>query len=274
MNRIERKGEHSLGETELIEKIASILFKAEREAFEVDRMVDRYPELTSDLAYRIQNRVVELRSQAENSRISGRKLGLTSVAKQQMMGVDEPLYGVLLDRMLLPEESPISLKPFIHPKIEPELAFVFKREIKGPAASVAEVLDATAYVMPALEIIDSRYRNFSFTLLDVIADNASSAGYILGGPCYKPERLDLRLIGMVFKKNGRILSTSTGAAVMGHPARAIAWMANKLAETGQSIRPGEVVLSGALCEATSIAPGDEITVSLDGLGNASAVFTD
>ncbi|WP_412844125.1 2-keto-4-pentenoate hydratase [Brevibacillus sp. 179-C9.3 HS] len=256
-----------------IEKIAASLFRAEKEGFEVDKFVDQYPDLNADLAYHVQERLIELKCEAEQTIRTGRKLGLTSVAKQQMMGVHEPVYGVLLESMQMSEHTPVSLEPFIHPKIEPEIAFVFKRELKGPSVSVPEVLDATAYVMPALEIIDSRYQNFSFTLADVIADNSSSSRFILGGPCSKPDNTDLQLTGMVFKKNGRVISTSTGASVMGHPARAIAWLVNKLAQVGQSIAPGEIVLSGALCEAISITDGDVITMSLDGIGSVSTVFT-
>ena len=258
--------------SEMIDKIAAMLFRAEKEAFAVDKFTDKYPELDVDLAYQIQDRLIKMKCRAENSKLSGWKLGVTSAAKQKMVGIYEPAYGVLLDNMLLPENTPISLAPFIHPKIEPEIAFIFEREIKGPGISTAEVLAATAYVMPALEIIDSRYRNFSFAMPDVIADNASSSRYILGGRCCKPDELDLRLIGAVFNKNGRIISTSAGAAVMGHPARAVAWLANKLAAVGKSIQPGEVVLSGALCESVPIAEGDVITASLDGLGFVSAVF--
>lgn len=258
---------------ERIEKIAATLLEAERERFEVDKFTDRYPELDVEMAYQIQDRLIEMKCELETTRIAGRKLGLTSVAKQQMMGVHEPTYGVLLESMRLAEEQTISLAPFIHPKIEPEIAFVFKREVKGPGVSVPEILDATAYVMPALEIIDSRYRNFSFTLADVIADNSSSSRFILGGQFYKPDQLDLRLTGMVFRKNGRVIATSTGAAVMGHPARAIAWLANKMSETGKAIQPGEIVLSGALCAAAAIEENDIFTVSFDGIGSASAVFT-
>lgn len=258
---------------ESIESIAAVLFRAEKEAFEVDKFVDLYPELDADMAYRVQERLVALKCKAEAAKVTGWKLGLTSQAKQQMMGVHEPVYGVLLDSMRLSEGNPVTLAPFIHPKIEPEIAFVFHRELKGPGVSVPEVLAATACVMPALEIIDSRYRNFSFTLADVIADNASSSRYLLGEVHVKPEEIDMRLSGMVFQKNGKVIATSTGASVMGHPARAIAWMANKLAESGQSIRPGEIVLSGALCEATSIAAGDTVTVSIDGMGSVTVVFT-
>lgn len=257
---------------ERVEKMAATLLEAEKRGTEIDKLVDQYPELDADLAYQVQDRLIEMKCHAENARIVGFKLGLTSVAKQKMMGVHEPTYGILLDSMQWPEEQPLPLTSLIHPKVEPEIAFVFKHEVRGPGISVPDILEATEYVMPALEIIDSRYRNFSFTLADVIADNSSSARFILGGAFFRPEQLDLRLMGMVFRKNGRIMATSTGAAVMGHPARAIAWLANKLGEAGKSIRAGEIVLSGALCAAAAIEEKDVFSVSFDGLGSLTAVF--
>ena len=185
----------------------------------------------------------------------GRKLGLTSKAKQKMMGVHEPSYGVLLESMQFFEGEPISISPFIHAKVEPEIAFIFDKEVKGPHVTVAEILAATAYIAPALEIIDSRFEGFSFTLADAIADNSSSSRFIIGERFYKPDQVDLRLMGMVFKKNGEVIATGAGAAVMGHPARAIAWMANKLSKIGQSIKPGEVVLSGAISASANDCTG-------------------
>ena len=135
-------------------------------------------------------------------------------------------------------------------------------------------MDATAYIAPAIEIIDSRYRNFNFTLPDVIADNSSSSRYLFGEKFYRVEDVDLRLMGMVFKKNGEIVATSAAASVMGHPARAIAWTANKLVERGQSIQPGEVVLSGAYRKHLLSSPGDHFTVSFDGIGSLEAAFTE
>ncbi len=133
--------------------------------------------------------------------------------------------------------------------MEPEIAFIFKKELKGPHVTVADVLAATEYVAPALEIIDSRFQGFSFTLPDAVADNSSSSRFIIGERFYSPEKFDLKLMGMVFKQNGEVVATGAGAAVMGHPARAIAWLANKLYKVGQSIQPGEVVLSGSLSAA-------------------------
>ena len=140
--------------------------------------------------------------------------------------------------------------------------------------TVAEILAATAYIAPALEIIDSRFEKFSFTLADAIADNSSSSRFIIGERFYKPDQVDLRLMGMVFKKNGEVIATGAGAAVMGHPARAIAWMANKLRKTGQSIKPGEVVLSGAISASATIAPGDHFSASFDGIGSIEVNFTE
>ncbi|RID88213.1 4-oxalocrotonate decarboxylase [Peribacillus asahii] len=258
--------------TNVIDHIIDTLYNAERNRIEVTKFVDEFPELDLTLAYEIQDQLIEKKCQEERTVISGRKLGLTSRAKQQMMGVHEPSYGVLLENMQLAEGEPISLAPFIHPKIEPEIAFVFKKEIKGPFVSVTDVLEATAYIAPAMEIIDSRYLNFKFTLPDVIADNSSSSRYLVGNKQYKVEDVDLRLMGMVYRKNGEVVATSAGASVMGHPARAIAWMANQLVKKGQTIKPGEIVLSGALSEAFMISPGDHFSVSFDGLGSLEATF--
>jgi 2-oxo-3-hexenedioate decarboxylase len=259
--------------TEVLESMVNELFLAEKRGEPIGKLVDHYPELDADLAYNVQKHLIERKCQEEGTKIIGWKLGLTSKAKQVMMGVHEPTYGVLLENMQLVSDGSISLKTLIHPKIEPEIAFIFKEELKGPGVSVAEVLQKTAYIAPALEIIDSRYQNFSFTLADVIADNSSSSRFILGEHFNKFEGEDLSLIGMVFKKNGAIVSTSAGASVMGHPARAIAWMVNKLANYNQSVKPGEVVLSGALTGAIEIKEGDVFSMSLDRCGSIEASFT-
>ena len=260
--------------TDVIDQIAYELFQAEKNKQEIGKFVDVYPELDAELAYDVQDRLLDIKCKEENTRIVGRKLGLTSKAKQQLIGVHEPSYGVLLENMQLFEGDPISVAPFIHAKVEPEIAFIFRKEVSGPSVTTAEILEATAYVAPALEIIDSRYKNFSFTLQDAIADNSSSSRFIIGERFYKPDEVDLRLMGMVFRKNGEVISTGAGAAVMGHPARAIAWMANKLYKRGQYIKPGEVVLSGAITASAVFAAGDRFSASFDGIGSIEAMFTD
>ncbi|HWI50380.1 MAG TPA: fumarylacetoacetate hydrolase family protein [Rummeliibacillus sp.] len=260
--------------TDTIDQIAYELFKAERDAYEVTKFVDQYPELDIEVAYEIQDKLISIKCQEEKTVISGRKLGLTSRAKQQMMGVHEPSYGVLLDNMKIGENKIISVKSFIHAKIEPEIAFVFKKDLNGPIVTVADVLEATDYITPAMEIIDSRYKNFNFTLIDVIADNSSSSRYILGSKRYKVEEVDLELMGCMFKKNDEIFATSAAGSIMGNPARAIAWMANKLIARGQNIKAGEIVLSGALTGAEAIASGDHFSVSFDGIGSLEVFFTE
>jgi len=262
-----------MSKADRIERMAQELYQAEQQKKPIDKLGARYPELDEALAYEVQEKGIELKCAAEQTKRVGRKLGLTSKAKQQMMGVHEPSYGVLLESMQLFAGEPVSLAPFIHAKVEPEVAFIFHQEVKGPAVSVADVLAATAYVAPALEIIDSRFHGFRFTLADAVADNSSSSRFLIGERFCPPAELDLKLMGMVFRKNTEVIATAAGAAVMGHPARAIAWLANKLHQTGQSIQPGEIVLSGSLSGAVTIAPGDHFTASFDGIGSVQAAFS-
>src|SRR5690606_11561820 len=165
--------------TDVVDVIAKELFDAEKNKTAVDKFVDKYPELDEALAYEVQDRLVEMKKDAENTKHVGWKLGLTSKAKQQMMGVHEPSYGVLLKNMYLIEGGKHDLAPYIHPKLEPELAFVLKKPLKG-SPTLEEVIDAIDFMLPAFEIIDSRFERFKFTLLDAIADNSSSSRYILG----------------------------------------------------------------------------------------------
>lgn len=261
--------ERAMMKTDTLDQIAYALYLAERDVYEVTKFVERYPELTVETAYDIQDKLIELKCKHEQTSISGLKLGLTSKAKQQMMGVHEPTYGVLLANMAVNAQHPISLKSFIHPKIEPEIAFVFKQDLVGPVVTVAHVLTATAYVAPAMEIIDSRYLNFHFTLPDVIADNSSSSRYIVGSQKYAVNEVDLVNMGCIFTQNDEMIATSTAGSVMGHPARAIAWMANKLIARGQHIRAGDIVLSGALTGSATMHAGDSFTVSFDGMESLS-----
>ncbi|KZE37776.1 4-oxalocrotonate decarboxylase [Bhargavaea cecembensis] len=260
--------------TDAVDDIAQELFKAEKNKTAVDKFVDRYPELDEAMAYQVQDRLVAMKVEAENTKQVGWKLGLTSKAKQEMMGVHEPTYGALLGSMQVNEGEPVSIAPFIHAKAEPEIAFVLNKELKGPHITVADVLNATEYVAPAIEIIDSRFFGYKFTLADAVSDNSSSAQFIIGERFYKPDDLDLKLMGFVYRKNGEVEATGAGAAVMGHPARAVAWLANKLNEAGKTLKAGEVVLSGSLSAALEVKPGDQFTASFDGIGSVQAVFTE
>ncbi|MFI5709350.1 2-keto-4-pentenoate hydratase [Kribbella sp. NPDC051620] len=223
-------------------------------------------ELTQDTAYQIQQRLVRARVK-RGARILGGKLGLTSRAKQIAMGVHEPLYGFVTSDMLA-DGAALDLDRLIHPRVEPEIAFVLADALDGPGVTAADVLAATAYVCVALDVIDSRYDGFSFTHLDAIADNASSAGFALGTDLVRPTR-DLSLAGCALEVDGVVVDSAAGAAVMGHPAASVAFMARALAERGERLEAGWVVLSGGLTAPVPIRPGTTVTASVAGLGSVT-----
>jgi 2-oxo-3-hexenedioate decarboxylase len=199
-------------------------------------------------------------------RIVGAKVGLTSRAKQEAMGVDEPLSGWLTDAMVLEPGAPVPLDALIQPRVEPEIAFLLARSLEGPA-TVTTVLAATEAVFAAVDILDSRYEDYRFTLPDVVADNCSSGRLVLGPQARRPAELeDLRLVGCLLRRRGEIVATAAGAAVMGHPAAAVAWLANRLAARGETLPAGSLVLSGGLATPVPIAAGTSVTAELDGLG--------
>jgi 2-oxo-3-hexenedioate decarboxylase len=186
------------------------------------------------------------------------------------MQVDQPLYGWLTSDMLLPAGEPVDLDAFIHPRAEPEIAFLLDREVSAPA-TITSVLAATRLVFGALEIIDSRYDNFRFRHPDVIADNASSAGVIAGSVALPPEQLgDLRLIGCVLRADGVVAATAAGAAVLGHPAQSVAWLVNELDRRGQRLPAESIVLSGGLTDALPLRAGGSVSAEFDGLGTVEA----
>ncbi len=215
-------------------------------------------------AYDVQRLVVGKRLE-RGARIVGAKLGLTSAAKQRQMQVDEPLYGWLTSDMVL--GSPlVDLGAFIHVRAEPEIGFLIGREIRTPA-TVAGVLAATDAVFAAIELIDSRFDGFRFRHPDVIADNASSAGLVVGSVTRRPEEAgDLRLLGVVLRRNGAVVATAAGAAALGHPAASVAWMVDRLAERDEGLESGSIVLSGGLTDAMPLEPGSVVTAEIEGLG--------
>lgn len=220
--------------------------------------------LTVDAAYDIQDAVLD-RAVAGGETIVAAKLGLTSRAKQQQMGVSEALYGWLTDRHRLDPGQPLDSGCLIQPRAEPEIAFITSHDLEGPVG-LHDVLAATAAVAPALDILDSRFAGYSFTLADVVADNCSAGAFVVGDPV-PPDGLDLALIGCVFEKNGEVVGTAAGAAVLGHPAAAMAWFVRKLAERGRGLPAGSLVLPGALTEAFPIAPGDSLVASFGRIGS-------
>ncbi len=251
--------------------IATKLLQAESERVPIDTLTETYPGLTVEDAYRIQLEGITMKL-AQGRKVIGKKIGLTSKGMQKLLGVNEPDYGHLFDNMLLLEGEPCQRQELLLPKVEGELAFVLKDTLKGPGVTIADVLRATEGVMPAFEIVDSRIRDWKIKLADTIADNGSSARLVLGSRLVPVQDLDLRLIGMVLEKNGEMVSSGAGAEVWGHPAAAVAWLANKLAEFDIALEAGEIILSGAVTAAEVAEAGDVFTLSFDRVGSLNLKF--
>jgi len=243
-------------------ELAARLIGAARSGTAIEPLTSADGPLDVDLAYQVQDAVIAGRGAA----VVGAKLGLTSVAKQRQMKVDQPLYGWLTGDMAIDVGQPVRCDGYIQPRCEPEIAFMLGADLAGPHVTAAQVLAATAAVHPAIELLDSRFAGYSFTLPDVIADNASSAGFVVGGQATSPAGIDLRLVGAVLEKNGEVVATAAGAAVLGHPAASVAWLVRALAAGGRGLSAGQVVLSGGLTEAIPVAPGDVVVARFDRLG--------
>lgn len=252
-------------------EIALRLIEAEKSRTPIEPITSTYGKLSVKDAYMIQLEVVKAKLDW-GCKVVGKKIGLTSKAMQDILGISEPDYGHLLDTMLISQGQPCKREELIQPKVEGEIAFVLKDTLKGPGVTIADVLRATEFLIPAIEVVDSRIRDWKIKLEDTIADNASSARFVLGSKAVPINNLDLRLIGMVLEKNGRVMSTGAGAAVWGHPAAAVAWLANKLAEFGMALQSGEIILSGAITAALDANRGDIFTAYFYELGSVSVYF--
>jgi 2-keto-4-pentenoate hydratase len=255
----------------LIDEAAASLYEAERTRQAIPPLSETCEGLTPDDAYRIQMAVIA-RKIDEGAHIVGHKIGLTSAAMQQVFNVDQPDFGHLLNTMMVQEGDALQREDLLLPRVEGEITFVLKAPLRGPGVTVAKVLSCTEYVMPSLEIIDSRIKDWKITLADTIADNASSCRMVIGGRCVPPSDLDLRLCGMILEKNGQIMNSAAGAAVLGNPASAVAWLANKLAEFDVTLEAGEVILPGALTAAVPVDKGDTVRATFDHLGSVSIRF--
>ena len=254
-----------------IAALAEHLESAERQTREVVKITDAHPALTLEDGYRIQAEI-RARKEARGNKVAGFKAGLTSRAKMKQMGVEVPCFGLLFDYMSVANGGDVKTSELIHPKVEAEIAFVLKAPLRGPGCHVGAVLAATDFVVPAVEIIDSRYENFRFDLVSVVADNTSASRYVVGGMARGVEGLDLRTLGLVMEKNGEIVAMAAGAAVLGHPAEAIAQLANHLAARGEEIPSGAYIMSGGATEAIPVKAGDAIQVRFQDLGTVSMRF--
>jgi 2-oxo-3-hexenedioate decarboxylase len=256
-----------------IEKLAEHLENAELNCTEVTKITNDYPDITWDEALDVQWEI-RRRKEARGNKIVGLKMGLTSMAKMRQMGVETPCYGFLADYFSCPDGAEIKISELIHPKVEAEVAFVTKKELSGPGCHIGDVLSATDFIVPAVEIIDSRYKDFKFDLKSVIADNSSSSRFVTGGRMLPVEDLDLKTIGVVMEINGEVVELGAGAAILGHPAASIAMLANMLAERGEVIPAGTFIMAGAITPAIAVKAGDNVSVRYQDLGTVTMRFVD
>ncbi|HCU89541.1 MAG TPA: 2-oxo-3-hexenedioate decarboxylase [Gammaproteobacteria bacterium] len=254
----------------VVAKLAEQLENAELNRAPITKITDEYPDLDWDDAYEIQD---ELRRRKTNSgaRIAGLKAGLTSQAKMKQMNVREPVFGFMCDYGACADGGEIEFDRFIAPRVEAEIAFVTKREIAGPC-HIGTVLAATDFVLPAVEILDSRYENFKFDLISVVADNTSAAAFVSGGNPRRIQDVDLRTLGIVLEKNGEIVDLAAGAAVLGQPAESVVMLANMLARKDQVIPSGTFIMTGGVTAAIGVERGDHIAVRYQDLGSVSMRF--
>lgn len=237
----------------------------------IQAITSTYPELTTVQAYQIQLQTIE-KELLKGDVITGKKIGLTSVAMQTSLGVNEPDYGHLLQSMEVGNGGKVPSGRLLQPKVEGEIAFILKEDLVGPNLTVTDVIQATDYIVPALEIVDSRIKNWQIKLPDTIADNASSGLYVLGEGKFRLHAIDLKNVGMALYKNGQLLNTGAGVACLGNPLTAVVWLANKLAAYNITLKKGEVILSGALSAAMDAQPGDQFSCKFNQMGEVRVQF--
>jgi 2-keto-4-pentenoate hydratase len=253
--------------------LADRLWHAELDRVPVSPLSDARPGLLPEEAYAVQARNIERRVAAGRV-LRGRKLGLTSLAMQELLGITEPISGVLLDDMIVEESDQIRYEELIQPRAEAEIALRLGSDLSGPGVSTAQALAAIDGVLAAIEIGDSRIADWRLKLVDSVADNASSGRIVLGGRVTPVSGLDLRLVGVLFYRNGVAIDSGAGAAALGHPARCVAWLANKLSTQDSGLRQGDIVLTGGLHRMVPVRPGDVFRAEFAHLGAVSAYFSD
>lgn len=257
-------------DAKIISALADKVQHAQDHTHTITKLTDEHPSMSIEDGYAVQDELLR-RWTARGDRLVGRKAGLTSKAKMTQMGVHVPSFGLLVASYARPENGAIEMDTLLHPKIEAEIAFVTKDELKGEV-TIEQVIAATDYVIPAVEVIDSRFENFKFDLPSVIADNSSSARYVTGGRPRDPKELDLRTIGVVIEKNGEIQALGASAAVLNHPAKAIVMLVKHLSERGESLPAGSFVMTGGITEAIPVARGDNVVARFQDMGSVSFRF--
>ncbi|MEA1902851.1 MAG: fumarylacetoacetate hydrolase family protein, partial [Actinomycetota bacterium] len=249
---------------------AEALYRARETRVPVPPLTEADPSLTAEGAYEIQGHFVEL-LKGEEGRIVGYKLGLTSKSMQEMLGIGEPDYGPVVSSMAFDDGVTVDLDRYIQPKVEGEIALMIDKPVQGPGVTAAQVADSLSGAVAAIEMVDSRIADWKIKLPDTIADLASSAAAVLSSRVV-PVDFDLRLCGMVITKNGETMGTGAGAAALGDPVAAVAWLANTLAPFGVVLEPGHFIMTGALHAAFEVEPGDHVQADFDHLGSVSMSF--
>lgn len=255
-----------------IEQIADELVEAGRTRIPVTRLTARYPEMTVDDAYRVQS-LWRTRCTANGRTVIGHKIGLTSKAMQDATGITEPDYGIIFADMVLENGCSIPWDRYTHPRIEAELAFVLDKDIKGPGVTFLDVLEATAYVVPALEILDSHIELEGRTIVDTISDNAAMGAMVIGGEPARPRDIDLRWVAAILYQNQTVAETGVAAGVLNHPATGVQWLANKIAAHGDHLQAGEIILAGSFTRPLWVHPADTIYADYGKLGTITCRFT-
>ncbi len=250
-----------------IQQLAETLDTAAFRAEAVPMLSLSHEGLTVEDGYAIQRASMDRRLGRGDSR-AGMKMGLTSLAKMEQMGVHSPIYGHLTTHMQHSDGATLSHAEYVHPRVEPEIAFILKDDLVGPTTAARAML-AVGSVVAALEVIDSRFQDFKFSLPDVVADNGSSSSFVLGDTVVPADRIDVSNLGMVMEINGVAAHVGSSAAVYEHPARSLAKLANMLHEVGESLRAGDVVLTGGATPAVALSPGDRVRLRVDGLESVS-----
>ena len=258
-------------DAQTIATLAEHLETCQLQARDTVKITDEHPDMDWDDAYAIQDELLR-RKRSRGLRLAGLKAGLTSRAKMRQMGVSTPVFGFMTDDYALPDGGECRIEDLIHPKVEPEIAFVTNRPLRGPGCHIGTVLASIDFVIPGIEVIDSRYRDFKFDLKSVVADNTSAARFVVGGQPTPLAGIDLRTVGIVLEKNGEAVAFGAGAAVLGHPAAALAMLADHLGKRGQEIPAGTLILSGGITEAVSVQAGDSVRLRVQGMGSTGIRF--